>query len=248
VNLFQAELKYFLRSPMIWLVAALFAFMTAWSFLLLLDLFNQNQVKFAGMSDAPNLYEGIVFPAFQTQAKLMMVVAAILGGLSFSRLYQNNAWSFIQQSQISTHRMILNKMAALVLVSVIFIFPLLVASLLLIGFNDLNLFPFIIISCGFMLLTFWMLAVSMFISSLSHNSGFAILLSLVFLILLWILSQSNLDASWGKNWIVSFSPQYHFNQFFASYLSYASVFYFIFSSIILLWLCQIRVIQKRAKL
>ena len=31
----------------------------------------------------------------------MIVVISILGGLSFSRLYQNNGWSFIQQSQMN---------------------------------------------------------------------------------------------------------------------------------------------------
>ncbi len=248
MTLYQAELKYYLRSGLIWFVAAIFAFISAWSFLLLLDLYNQNQVKFAGMTDAPNIYEGIIFPAIQTQAMLMIVVVSILGGLCFARLYQNNGWSFIQQSQHSEIKIILNKFMAVFTVSILFIIPLLIASLLLVFFTNLSILPLLIASLGLILLLFWMLSWSLFISSLSQNLGFAILMSLILLIMFWMLSQTSLDASWGKNWIISFSPQYHFQQFFGSYLSYASLFYFGFGTLILLLACQIRIIQKRSLL
>jgi ABC-type transport system involved in multi-copper enzyme maturation permease subunit len=242
---FQAELKYYLRSPLIWLVATVFAFVSAWSFLLLFDLYIQNQVKFAGMSDAPSVYEGIIFPAIQTQAKLMIVVVSILGGLSFARLYQNNAWSFVQHSQHSEIKIIINKFMAVFTVSILFLVPLFVASALLMFFANLPLLPLLIACLGLLMLLFWMLSLSLLISSLSQNSGFAILMSLILLIMLWMLSQTSLDATWGKSWIVSFSPQYHFKQFFSAYLSYASLFYFASGTMILLFACQIRIIQKR---
>lgn len=245
MNIFQAELKYFLRSPLIWLVLAISAFITAWSFLLIMDLFTSLQVKFANMSDAPSITQGIVFPLITAQAKILILVMSIIGGLSFARLTDANGWSLLIAAQCSELKITIHKYLALLVVVFIFILPALLAVFSLVFLADIELWPVLLAIIGLCLLLMWMAAVSMLISSFVNNSGFAILLNLVFFMLLWLFSQSFKDGSFGKNWIEVLSPYYHFIQFQSSYISMASLFYFMFGTGLVLWFVRLRLVHRR---
>ncbi|HFC30528.1 MAG TPA: hypothetical protein ENJ44_05745 [Oceanospirillales bacterium] len=245
MNIFKAELKYYLRSPLIWLVAALFAFISAWSFLMAIEIFSRMQIKFAGMSDAPTISQGIIFPVIATIAKLSLLIVAIVGGLSFSRYQQNNGWSLIHAYQKSHFRFILQKFMADALVCLLFVLPAILSVIILAIMAKISLAAIFVAIIGLIFLLLWMLSLILFLSSLSNNSGFAILLGLVILVLLWSLSHSTLDASWGKNWLQVLSPQYHFLQFLGSSLSFASIFYFLSGILLMLWAISIRLTHKR---
>ncbi len=251
MNLFQAELKYYLRSPFIWLIWAVMAFISAWSFLLSIELFSTLQAKFAGMSDAPTIVEGVIFPLLFAQSKLLMLVVAIVAGLSFARLSQNQSWSLIVATQLSDWQIVLQKYAALLLVCIIFMLPNLLAILSLLVMAQLPGLPILIVviaMLGLLLMLIWMLALGMWLSSLVDNSGFAILLCLAVFMLLWLISQSNLDAAWGKNWIQVFSPFYQFSRFTADTVPFVSVYYFVTGAAISLWAVTVRLLHKRHQL
>lgn len=245
MTLYQAELKYYLRSPVIWLIVAVSAFIAAWSFLLSIELFTTLQVKFAGMSDAPTIVQGIVFPLLSAQSKILIIIVAIVAGLSFSRLSNNNSWSLITSAQMSDWKIIQHKYLAVLFVCLIFILPAIVAILSLMFIVGLQILPVFIALVGLLLLLLWMLALGLLLSSLVNNTGFAILLCIVSFMLLWLLSQSAIDAEWGKNWIQVFTPFYHFKQFTTDTISWASVFYFLTGTVLFLWMTKIRLMQKR---
>ncbi|VAW33584.1 hypothetical protein MNBD_GAMMA01-471 [hydrothermal vent metagenome] len=245
MSIFQAELKYFLRSPIIWLIMAISAFISAWSFLLSIELFTVMQVKFASMSDAPTIMQGIIYPVIAAQAKLLILIVAIVAGLSFARLSHNNGWILIQTYRQSELHLIRQKYLAILLICLIFVIPSTLAIVSLAIIANLNIMPVIIAVCGLILLLMWMLALAMYISSLLTNTGFAILLCIVVLLTFWLLAQSSLDVVWGKNWLQALSPQYHFQQFLSSHVSVASLFYFVFGTIILLLAVRIRLIHTR---
>jgi len=245
VTVFQAELKYYLRSPIIWIIVALSAFVSAWSFLLAIDLFTVMQVKFAAMTDAPTIVQGVIFPVISAQAKLLILIVPIIAGLSFARLQTNNGWSMVNAYAFSELHFIKQKYLAVLLVSIIFIVPSFIAVLILAFMAHISFVPIIYAMIGLLLLLMWMLGLSMYISSLVSNSGFAILLCLVILLMLWVLSFSGLDAEWGKNWIQVFSPHYHYQQFLTSYLPFSSIFYFIAGVVFCIWAIKIRLIHKR---
>ncbi len=245
MTIFTAELKYFLRSPLIWLVAALFAFVSAWSFLMAIELFTALQIKFAGMSDAPTITVGIIFPVIATLAKLSLLVVAIVGGLGFSRYSHNNGWSMINAHCGTDFIFVWKKFSACLLVCSIFLLPAISAVLVLALMAHIPIITVFIALFGLLLLIMWMLAGVLFLSSLSNNAGFAILLSLVVLIFLWSLSTSSLDASWGKNWLQVLSPHYHFLSFLSSSITYASVFYFLCGQMIFLYACTQRLAHRR---
>lgn len=248
MNIYQAELKYFLRSPIIWLIMALTAFVSAWSFLLSIELFSSLQVKFAGMSDAPTISQGILLPVIAAQAKILMVVIAIIGGLSFSRLHNNNGWSLIMGAQYSEWKTLKQKYLAALLVTFLFIFPAILAIVSLTIIANSQILAVVFASLGLLFLLMWLLALAMFISSLVENTGFAILLCLVVFLVLWLLSIASLGQEWGKNWIQVFSPFYHFQQFSQSKIPYASWFYFLTGTVLSLWATKIRIIHKRYSL
>ncbi len=248
MTLYQAELKYYLRSPIIWLIVAVSAFIAAWSFLLSIELFTALQVKYAGMSDAPSIVQGIVFPLLSAQSKILIIVVAIIAGLSFSRLSQNQSWSLISSAQMSDWKIIQHKYLAILFVCLIFILPTIAAVLSLMFIAGLPLLPVFIALVGLLLLLLWMLALGLLLSSLVDNTGFAILLCIVSFMMLWLLSQSAVDAQWGKNWVQVFTPFYHFQQFTTDYIPLASVFYFVTGTVLFLWMTKIRLIQKRYSL
>ena len=245
MTVFQAELKYFFRSPIIWLILAFSAFVSAWSFLLTVDLFTTLQVKFASMSDAPSITQGIIYPLLKAQAKILMVVVAIIGGLSFARLADINAWSLLMGAGCGELKLVRQKYWALVLVLLIFILPSLLAIVSLVFMADIQWWPVILAIGGLLLLLLWMTAIAMLVSSFVNNSGFAILLNLVLFMLLLLFAQSVNDVSWGKNWIEVLSPYYHFIQFQSSYISWATVLYFVLGVLLSLWFVSIRLKHKR---
>ncbi len=245
MTLYQAELKYYLRSPVIWLIVAVSAFISAWSFLLAIELFTTLQVKFAGMSDAPTIIQGIVFPLLSAQSKILIIIVAIIAGLSFSRLSHNQSWSLITSAQMPGWKIIQHKYLAVLFVCLIFILPAIVALLSLMFITGLQILPVFIALVGLLLLLLWMLALGLLLSSLVNNTGFAILLCIVSFMLLLLLSQSTIDAQWGKNWIQVFTPYYHFKQFTTDYIPLASIFYFVMGTVLFLWMTKIRLIQKR---
>jgi len=245
MNIFQAEIKYYLRSPLIWVVVALSSFISAWSFLLAIDIFTTMQVKFAGMTDAPTIVQGIIIPVISAQSKLLLLIAPIIAGLSFARLSSNNGWTLINANLSSEFSYVKQKYTAIFSLSLIFLIPSLVGIILLVIMAKISIYQLSFAFLGLLLLMMWMLSLCMYISSLINNSGFAILMCLVILLVLWVLSFSGIDATWGKNWIQVFSPQYHFQKFLTPYVPYSSFVYFIAGTVFSLWATKIRLIHKR---
>lgn len=248
MTLFKAELKHYLRSPIIYLIMALIAFVSAWSFLLSIELFSLMQIKFAGMSDAPTILQGIIYPVISANAKILVIIISIIGGLSFSRLLNNNAWSLVLNAQYSDNKIILQKYLAVLLVVFVFVSPALLAVCALTLLANVHLLPVLMALIGFLLLLMWMLAIAMFVSSLVDNTGFAILLCIVLFMLLWVFSQASLGEDWGKNWVQVISPFYHFQRFSSNTIVYASLFYFVVGTILALLATKARLMHKRYSL
>ena len=245
MTLFQSEIKYFLRSPLIWLILSLTAFLSAWSFLLSIELFTTLQVKFAGMSDAPTITQGILTPFISSQAKILVFITSIIGGLSYARLSHYNGWSLLHLTQYSEFKIVWQKYSALIAVCFLFISPALLAVVSLSIISGIQWLSVVVMSCGLVLLMFWMLALTMMLSSFFSNSGFAILLSLMVLMVLLLITQSGLGAEWGKNYLQSISPFYHFFQFSKNSIPVASVAYFIFGIALFLFIVKVRITHKR---
>lgn len=244
----MAELNYFKRSTLMWFVMALFGFVSAWSLLMTMEVFANVQVKFAGMSDAPTLYQGIIYPVIAMQAKLMILLVSIVAGLSYSRLGQYNAWSLLLTAHCSEFLIVQHKYWATVLVACFFVLPLFLALMCLSFFAKMAVLPVLVSLFGLSLLILWMLALCHYLSSLVTNAGFAVLLCAMVLMLFLMLSQSASSASWGKNWLQVFSPFYHFQRFNSDTFSLVSVFYFVSNISLFLWLTTIRLRHKRYSL
>lgn len=247
MSLLKLEITYFLRSPVIWIIVALMAFITAWSFLLAVELFTSMQVQFAGMSDAPTIMQGIVFPVIFAQAKLSILIVSIVAGLSFSRLHNDNGWFLILSSPQSGFSTVIQKYFAILTIIGVFLIPFVSAMCFMYMLSDISSYQLFVAFSGLILLNLWMSAFAILISAFINNSGFSILLNMVLLFGMWGMSASVLDDSWGKNWLQTLSPQYHFKQFLAENLSLSSVYFFVSGIVILLWLTSLRLHNKRYK-
>ena len=248
MNLFKAELSFYLRSPVIWIIMALVALFSAWSMLMSVEVYTGVQVKFANMADAPSITQGVFYPIISSQVLVMVFVVAIVGGLSFSRLSQNNAWVLLIGSQKSDWINVLHKYSALITVVLLFLLPGLLAIYTLLLMTEVPLIPIIIALLGLLLLMMWMLALSLFISSLVNNTGFAILLNLLILSVLFYFSQSVLGDQWGKSWLQSLSGFSHFSLFLSPTIGLSSLLYFIFGTLVFLMAATARISHKRYQL
>ncbi len=245
MNLFQSELKYYLRSPIIWVIMSLTAFLSGWSFLMSVDIFTAMQIKFVGMSDAPTLLQGIVTPVITAQTKVQLLIIAIIGGLSFARLNTNNGWSMIVSNQLNEWEIVRQKYLANLVVVFLFVLPVVLSIMVLAYVANLDFLVIIVVIMSLLLFIMWMLAIALLLSCLVDNSGFAILLCIVVFIFLWLLSQSTTNVEWGKNWIQVISPFYHFKQINNEVINMASIFFFVCGTFLSLSLTRLRLLHKR---
>jgi len=245
MNTFQTEIIFFKRSTLLWFILALFAFVSAWSLLMTMEVFASVQVKFASMSDAPTLYQGIIYPVMVMQSKLMILLVAIVAGLSYSRLSQNNAWPLLLSSCQSEWSIVVQKYLASFVIAMVFVLPVFAALICLSFLAKIAIFPVLMSLFALLLLIAWMLAMGHFLSSLVNNAGFAVLLCTLVLMVFLMLSQSTIAVTWGKNWIQVFSPFYHFKRINSDIFSMVSLFYFFSNIALLLGLTMIRLKHKR---
>ncbi|MCB1586650.1 MAG: hypothetical protein KDI52_10230 [Xanthomonadales bacterium] len=245
MSLYQLELRHFFRSPLIWIIMSISAFIGAWTFLMAIELFSVIQVKFAGMSDAPTIVQAVVFPVISSQAKISMIIVAIISGLSFARLQQQNGWFLIFSIAKSEWNLTLQKYLGGIVIVLLFLLPAFIAMLALIILADLQMKLVITALLGLILFVCWLSALGVMISSWVNNSGFAILLNILVFFGLWGMSLSVLDASWGKNWLQSFSPNYHLQNFMSEVLPYSSIIYFLSGIVIFLIAASIRINHRR---
>ena len=197
------------------------------------------------MSDAPTITQEILTPYLSSQAKILVFITSIIGGLSFSRLNHNNGWELLHGAQRSAFKLMVQKYLALVVVCLLFITPALLATVSLIIVSLNPWLQVVILMLGLVLLMLWMLALTMMLSSFVKNSGFAILLSLIVLMTLLLITQSSLGDEWGKNWLQLFSPFFHFIQLSKNRIPITSIYYFLFGIIMFLWIAKIRIVHKR---
>ncbi|MCB1594953.1 MAG: hypothetical protein KDI76_08555, partial [Xanthomonadales bacterium] len=155
MSLYQLELRHFFRSPLIWIIMSISAFIGAWTFLMAIELFSVIQVKFAGMSDAPTIVQAVVFPVISSQAKISMIIVAIISGLSFARLQQQNGWFLIFSIAKSEWNLTLQKYLGGIVIVLLFLLPAFIAMLALIILADLQMKLVITALLGLILFVCW---------------------------------------------------------------------------------------------
>ncbi len=220
----KKERLFLWRSPAIWLVLALLTFSSAWLFWLMVDRYVQLQTSFADLAQPPAVTSHLLVPFFKTVAQLALMLMAVISGMSVAQERSQGTWIHVFQQ---ANRLVLNKWLASWSVSLVLLLVLVLAWWCLDSASQIHQ-PVVALSLlALLLLMGWLQALGMYISSLSEQSGMAILLSLVVFTLLWMLGENQALAAYGVNWLSLMSPLKHFDWLSSGQLSWASVLYFV---------------------
>ncbi|WP_154224468.1 hypothetical protein [Marinicella rhabdoformis] len=219
------------RTASIWLVLALLMFSCSWLFWLMVDRYTQLQSAFIAMAQPPSVTDHLLVPFFKTMAQVSMLLVAVISGMAIAQERSQGTWIQVFKQP---NRMVVNKWLASWSVSGFLLLTLLLAWLCLDGASQLHQPVIGLALLALILLLSWLKALGLYLSSLSSQSGMAILLSLVVFTLLWMLGQNQSVAEFGVNWLVLLSPLKHFDWLSGGQLSVASLIYFLLGTLVFL--------------
>lgn len=219
------------RTPAVWLVLALLMFSCSWLFWLMVDRYTQLQSAFVSMAQPPSVTDHLLVPFFKTMAQVSMLLIAVVSGMAIAQERSQGTWIHVFKQP---NRLVVNKWLASWSVSGFLLVTLGLAWLCLDGASQLHQPVIWLAALALILLLSWLKALGLYLSSMSSQSGMAILMSLVVFTLLWMLGQNQSVAEYGVNWLVLLSPLKHFDWLAGGQLSVASLIYFLLGTLVFL--------------
>jgi ABC-2 type transport system permease protein len=181
------ELRALFLSPLAWTVLAVVAFIGAWIFLSLVDLFLTYQGEIALADDAPGLTQIVAAQLFNNIAFVLLLVTPLLTMRLVSEELRSQTISLLFSAPVSMTQIVLGKyLGALgffaVLLGIVVLMPL---SLLVGATLDAGHLAAAVL--GLALLTASLTAAGLFVSTLTAQPTVAGVASFGLLLLLWII-------------------------------------------------------------
>jgi len=233
-----------LRSAQTWIIAAILALLFAYLFLQQLENFLALQDRLA-LQDYPVGLTGYMSVRYlQPLALAFTFIAPLFAMRSFSDEFRHNTYALWQSSPVSSRALVLGKFFGLCLILLLFV--LIAVGMLMI----MRLFvpvdwPLVFSAMfGLMACAAAAAACGLFFSSLTQHGLVAIVASLAFLTLLWMLGNANFGELPIQS-IASLSIAHHLGGFFQGYLQSANIAYFSIMTLMFLALTVIRLDSLR---
>ncbi len=249
MNLFGKEIRLLMRTPGVWLMLAVLLFTVNWVFWQMLDAFLQQQVEWADLPQAPTVLDALASPYALSVAQALLLLVALLTGLSFAQEKQQGTLALLLCSGRSDGYLLWHKAAAAwcigALMCALFISTLMI---LLDGGGQLPLAWLGWLSLGCVLLLLWLVALGLWLSLLCQSGATAVLLNVVVFIGLWMLGHNQLSAEWGTSWMQVASPYHHFKLWSQGRFSWTSLWYFVVGAAVFLAAARLQMKRVRGRL
>ncbi len=205
--LYKKELRYYFKSPLVYIVGGLFSLLMGWLF------FNY---MLASKEYTPQLIlHGIIIPVFANMNFIFLFLIPLLTMKVFSEESKNGTLDLLLRSKMRTIDIIMAKYLAMgticfFLLSLTLIFPIILSFA---GFEQWQ----IVMSCylGVSLCLFFYLSIGIFASSLTENQVLASIISFCMLLFFVVLVVTGQNM---PNYIVGqifqyLSPPFHYETF-----------------------------------
>ncbi|MCW8870548.1 MAG: hypothetical protein OQK49_07570 [Proteobacteria bacterium] len=242
-SFYHKEQKNLWGRARVWLILAALSFVVSWLFLHMLDRYLALQPELLQLSVPPDMAEALLTPLSQNLIKVMLLVVAVTAGNSVAQERQEGTLDYILRvpARHWFNVAIIDKFKShmwLVVFPVLMI--IIVAGLLDLG-AEVNWFMVLALILAMVLCCGWLISLALWLSSLSNQSGFAVLLTLVVFMVLWVIGGQPVLDDYGINWLNLVLPEQHFNWLSQGQINLSSLLYFIGGSGLFLWLahCQI---------
>lgn len=238
------ECRSLLRSAQTWVIFAILALLFGFVFLQQLETFISIQNELA-LQDYPVGLSGFMSVRYlHPMALAFTVVSALFSMQTFSDEFRQHTFALWQVSPVTQTALVLGKFAGLLIV-VIFLILLAVGMLLIMRwFTPIDLILVTSSTIGLVLCSASAIACGMYFSSLTRHNLVAIIASLTFLAILWLLGSANFDEL-PIQAMEQLSIASHLSGFFQGYIKSQDVAYFLLLSIMFLCLTIVRLDSLR---
>lgn len=237
---YQKELKYLWGRPRLWLILSVLAFVVSWLFLHMLDRYMALQPELLKLSAPPDVTTALLQPLSQTLIKVMLLVVAVTAGNAIAQERQEGTLNYVlraNHNRLSRLPIVAKFISHLWLI----VFPLLLLALvagLLSMAAEVDWLLVFSMMLAMVLCCVWLIALALWLSSLSNQSGFAVLMTLVVFIALWVMGGQSVLDEYGINWLNVILPKQHVNWLSQGQINLSSIIYFIGGTGFFLWQAQ----------
>lgn len=249
-GLYQKECKTLWRQSRLWLIMAALAFLISWLFLHMLDRYLALQPELLKLSAPPNLTDALLLPLSHNLVKVLLLLVSVTAGTAVAEERQSGTVTMLLRAQRRHwyQSVVMCKFRSHLWLLLFPVLILLVVAVMLSLGGVINWWQVGVMLLGWLLFGSWLIAVALWLSSLTRQTGFAVLLCLVVLSGLWVVGGQAVFDEYGINWLNLMLPEHHLNGLFNSHLNISSVLYFIGGAALFLYWSQANIHRLRHQL
>lgn len=221
------ELRALFLSPLAWVILAIVQGLSAYFFLLYVDLFLQLQPRIAATPAGPGITDIVVAPLFSTAATVLLLVVPLLTMRLVSEERRSQTLTLLMSAPLSMTEIILGKFVGvftfvLIMLLLIAAMPL---SLLAGGSIDFGLWFSGLLGLVLLLASFC--SIGLYISTLTKQPTVAAIGSFGTLLLLWILNLAGTTGNGGGELFAYLSMLTHYQQLLQGVFSSTDLIYYL---------------------
>lgn len=225
------EIRSLFLSPLAWVILAVVQGLSAYFFLVYIDLFMQLQPRIAATPSGPGITDIVIGPLFSTAATVLLLVAPLLTMRLVSEERRSKTLSLLISAPVSMTEIILGKFFGvftfvLIMLLLIALMPL---SLLAGGSIDPGLWFSGVI--GLVLLLAAFCSIGLYISTLTRQPTVAAIGSFGILLLLWILNLAGTTGNESGELFAYLSMLTHYQQLLQGVFSSTDIVYYLLITI-----------------
>jgi ABC-2 type transport system permease protein len=221
------ELRSLFLSPLAWAILAVVQGLSAYFFLLYVDLFLQLQPRLAAMPSGPGLTNIVVAPLFSTAATILLLVVPLLTMRLISEERRAQTLSLLFSAPLSMTEIVLGKFFGLLgfLLLMLALIGLMPLSLLTGGGLDLGLWAAGLLGLALLLTSFC--SIGLYISSLTQQPAVAAVGTFGLLLLLWIINLAGTTGDKGSGLLQYLSMLSHYEALLKGLFSSTDIIYYV---------------------
>lgn len=221
------ELRSLFLSPLAWTILAVVQGLSAWFFLLYVDLFLQLQAQLAALPEGPGLTSIVVAPLYSSMAIVLLLIVPLLTMRLVSEERRAQTLSLLLSAPLSMTEIVLGKFLGiftfvLLMIALIALMPL---SLYAGGTLDLGLWAAGLF--GLVLLIASFCSVGLLISTLTANPAVAAIATFGLLLMLWIVDLAGAARGTGDSVLAYLSMLRHYQTLLQGIFRSTDVIYYL---------------------
>ena len=231
----QRELKSYFSSPIAYVVLTIFIFLSGFVFNFFLSAMVQNASMRAMQSaQTGQLPDPIDMPGqvmqgfFQWTSFLMLFTLPVITMALFSEEKKRGTIELLLTAPVTDGQIVLGKFLAASAFYAILLLTTLIDVAVLFFYSDPAYGPILTTYLGMLLYGMAVLALGMFISSLTENQIIAVILTFGLIILLWIIDAASRSADAGLKAVLTYlSILEHLNDFLVGVISTSHIIFYL---------------------